>query len=199
MAYEVINLLCPGCGAPVDTSVKKCEFCGRPVIVTSFNSVYGMSTPEVMKYKNEYQKVLNDNPDSSMVSSALGMCLLKLNMYDKAYEKFNMAIEEEMDNSEVYFWAAVCLLKGKRPFITPKAVVDKAIEYTTTATMLETRGIYYYFLAYLKYDYYTMKRLNVEPDYIEELENAMINNVTIEDMNMLQQVLKVEFPEELSI
>ena len=110
-----------------------------------------------------------------------------------------MAIEEEMDNSEVYFWAAVCLLKGKRPFITPKAVVDKAIEYTTTATMLETRGIYYYFLAYLKYDYYTMKRLNVEPDYIEELENAMINNVTIEDMNMLQQVLKVEFPEELSI
>ena len=197
MPSQVINLTCPGCGAPVDTTEKNCKYCGRPIVVTSFNSVYGMSAPEVMKYKNTYQKVLNEQPESGMMNSALGMCLLKLNMYDKAFEKLNLAIEEEMDNSETYFWAAVALLKGKRPFITPKSVIDQAIEYTTTATMVENRGLYYFYLAYLKFDYYAMKKLNITPNYYEELENAKLNGVSVEDIRMLGEILKVEFPEEL--
>ena len=197
MPSQVINLTCPGCGAPVDTTEKNCKYCGRPIVVTSFNSVYGMSAPEVMKYKNTYQKVLNEQPESGMMNSALGMCLLKLNMYDKAFEKLNLAIEEEMDNSETYFWAAVALLKGKRPFITPKSVIDQAIEYTTTATMVENRGLYYFYLAYLKFDYYAMKKLNITPNYYEELENAKLNGVSVEDIRMLGEILKVEFPKEL--
>lgn len=199
MASQVINLRCPGCGAPVDTSKRNCSSCGRPIVITSFNSVYGMPTSDVMKYKNTYQTVLNDQPENGMMNSALGLCLLKLNMYDKAFEKLNLAIEEEMDNSETYFWAAVSLLKGKRAFITSKNVVDQSIEYTTTATMVENRGLYYFYLAYLKYDYYAMKKLNITPNYYKELENAKLNGVSVEEIRMLSEVLKVEFPEELLI
>ena len=40
MAVEVINITCPGCGAPVDTSAKNCKVCGRPVVITTFNNIY---------------------------------------------------------------------------------------------------------------------------------------------------------------
>ena len=127
------------------------------------------------------------------------MCLLKLNMYEKAYEKFEKVIESDIDNSEAYFWAAVSLLKGKRPFINIRATVDQAIELTNTARMLEDRGIYSYFIAYLKYDYYELKKLKIEPNYLEELQKSS-NSITEQDIQMLAEVLKIEnFDEKLKI
>lgn len=199
MALEVINITCPGCGAPVDTAAKNCKFCGRPVVITTFNSVYGMDKEALNNYKNTYQKELEKHPDNPEINLSLGMCLLKLNVYDKAAEKFNKAIEENIDNPEVYFWNAVCLLKGKRPFIQTRDTVDKAIDLTNTARMIEDRGIFSYFIAYLKYDYYQLKRLKQDPNYIEELQRAR-GTVTQEDIRMLAEVLKIgEFDENLSI
>ena len=199
MALEVINITCPGCGAPVDTSAKNCKSCGRPVVITTFNSVYGMDMKDVMKYKGEYQKTLEEHPDNSEINLSMGLCLLKLNSYDKAEEKFNKAIEDSIDNPEAYFWEAVCLLKGKRPFMQTRQIVDQAIDLTNTARMLEDRGIFSYFIAYLKYDYYQLKRLKQEPSYIEELQRAS-NSVTQEDIRMLSDILKIdEFDENLAI
>ncbi len=199
MAVEVINITCPGCGAPVDTSAKNCKVCGRPVVITTFNNIYGMDMKSLNNYKNTYQKALEKNPDNPEINLSMGMCLLKLNAYDKAEEKFNKAIEENIDNPEVYFWDAVCLLKGKRPFLQTRQVVDKAIDLTNTARMIEDRGIFSYFIAYLKYDYYQLKRLKQEPSYVEELQRAS-GLVTQEDIRILAEVLKIDdFDENLSI
>lgn len=199
MALEVINITCPGCGAPVDTLEKKCKYCNRPIVITTFNSVYSMDAKEVMKYKGTYQKTLEENPENPEINLSMGMCLLKLNMYDKAYEKFDKAIEDSIDNPEAYFWAAVSLLKGKRPFLQLRNTVDQAIELANTARMLEDRGIFSYFIAYLKYDYYELKKLKQDPSYVEELQRAS-SSVTQEDIRMLAEILKIDgFDEKLSI
>ena len=199
MAIEVMDITCPGCGAPIDTKLAKCYQCGRPYVITSFNNVYGMTPNIAMGLKGAYQREVEANPDNPEANFSLGICLLKLNMYDKAYDKFDKAIEDSIDNPEAYFWAAVSLLKGKRAFLTPKATIDKALELTDTARMLEERGIFSYFCAYLKYDYYNLKRLNIQPSYVEELQRAA-TNVTQEDIRMLAEILKIEeFDANLSI
>ncbi len=61
--------------------------------------------------------------------------------------------------------------------------------------MIENRGIYNYFLAYIKYDFYEKKSLNIYPDYREEVSMAYNNNVTEEDIRILFEILNVTKPE----
>lgn len=199
MIYKIIDLKCPGCGEPVKTDERNCKYCGRQVIISSFNSVYDMSLQDLNKYTNTYKKALNESPDNVELNCSIGMCYLRLKLYDKAYESFEKAIEENFDNSEIYFYAAVSLLKGKKAFLARKADIDKAIELTNAALMIENRGIYNYFIAYLKYDFYSRKSLNVFPNYIEELINARDNSVTVNDIENLFNLLGVTLPEELVI
>ena len=50
MSHQVIDMKCPGCGAPTSTGETTCKFCHRPVVISTFNSVYSMPMPEVNKY-----------------------------------------------------------------------------------------------------------------------------------------------------
>jgi len=192
--YSVVDIKCPGCGGAVSTSQKNCKFCGNPVIITSFNSVYGMNPQVTNKYVKFYKEALADNPNNPQLNSSIGMCYLKLKLYDKALESFEKAIEDDFDNSETYFYAAVCLLKGRKAFLTPKADIDKALEYINAALMIENRGVYNYFSAYIKYDFYARKSLNIYPNYADELTDAYRNNVTDEDIRILFELLNVEKP-----
>lgn len=199
MAMEVVDLKCPGCGAPIDTTQADCKYCGRPIVVRTLNTFNTMDRETANKYQTVYKGILKEEPNNAEVNASMGMYLLNIGSYGKALEKFEKAIEDEVDNSEAFFWAGVSMLNGKRPFITPKATIEKAIEYATSASMIENRGIYNYFISYLKYDFYFQKMLKISPDYQEELQTAIMNNVTLEDINILSQVMKVQFPEELAI
>lgn len=193
--YNVLNLKCPGCGSPVLTSEKFCKYCGREIVISTFSSVYSMTTQDINKYVNSYKKVLNEDPDNSIINLSIGMCYLKLRLYDKALKSFEKAIEDNFDNSETYFYAAICLLKGKKAFLTPIADIRKLEDYINAALNIENRGIYNYFLAYIKYDFYYRKSLNTQPTYFEEIEKAKINNVTNADIRFLFQLLNVKKPE----
>lgn len=199
MAQRTIELTCPGCGARVSTEQQTCVYCGSPVVITTFNSVYSMPVPAVNKYANTYRQALAGAPDDFALNNSAAMCYLKLGLYDKALAAFERAIEDNFDNSETYFYAAVCLLGGKKAFVCPKATVDKAIEYVNAANMIEPRGIYHYFLAYLKQDYYARKYLRTSPDYTEELRAAAQLGVPQPDIQMLFSVLRVEVPAALRI
>lgn len=194
MAYNVINLTCPGCGAPISTDQKVCEYCDRPVLISSFNSVYSMSVTDINKYKKSYTQALSDNPDNPQLNSSVAMCYLKLGLYDKALESFEKAIEDDFDNSETYFYAAVSLLKGKKAFLTPRPDINKAIDYINAALMIEPKGIYYYFLAYIKYDFFERKFLNTTPDYKDCYKMAMGAGVSDYDVKMLFDILNVPKP-----
>ena len=172
MAVQTINISCPGCGAPVSTDQQTCEFCGRPVVISTFNSVLSMSPLEVNKYANSYKKSLTEHPDDTALNTSIAICYLKLGMYDEAYAAFSKAIVDNFDNSETYFYAAACLLKGKKAFLHTRPEIDKMLELINAALMIEPRGIYYYFLAYIKYDYFKRKFLNTTPSYKDCLAKA---------------------------
>ena len=120
MATQAVDVKCPGCGAPVSTAEKTCKYCRRPIVITSFNSVYEMPVLELNKYSSTYKKMLSENPDNAEVSNSLAMCYLKLKLYDKALIAFDKALEDDFDNAETYFYAAVCLLKGKKAFLASR-------------------------------------------------------------------------------
>ena len=67
------NITCPGCGEPWTLDMKECPSCHRPVVISTFNSVYEMSAPEANKYANTYKKVLAAEPDNIEVLSSIAM------------------------------------------------------------------------------------------------------------------------------
>jgi len=127
----------------------------------------------------------------------LAMCYLKLSLYDKALAAFEKAIEDNFDNPETFFYAAICLLNGKKAFLAVRATITKIEEYINAAIMIEPRGIFYYFLAYIKYDFYERKSFNTYPHYTEALNTAFSSGVSQFDIEQLYSLLGVARPEQL--
>lgn len=194
MAHEVIDMKCKGCGAALAIGDITCKYCQRPVAISTFNSVYNMPLPELKKYTRACDTELNKNPEDAELNSSVAMCYLKLKQYDKALDAFERAVEDNFDNSETFFYAAVCLLGGKKAFLAQRSVIDKAVEHINSAIMIEPRGIYYYFLAYIKYDYFERKYLNTTPNYRECLRMAASAGTSAYDMDMLFNILGVARP-----
>lgn len=194
MSSEVLGLHCRNCGAAVSIEMDTCKYCGSPISVSTFNSVQGMPLPIVNKYVNSYKNDLKKNPNDMSANKAVAYCYLKLKMYDKALDYFEKAVIDNFDDSEVYFYAAICCLQGKKAYLTLRPQINKAEEYLNAATMIEPKGIYYYFWSYIKYDYYKRKFLNTTPDYFEMLKKADEVGVSVYDKNQLFSILNVEKP-----
>lgn len=194
MRQQVIELNCPGCNARVTTGQKECEWCHKPIIISTFNSVYSMAMPEVNQYAGAYKAALGEHPNNDELNKSIAMCYLKLRLYDKALIAFETAIKDNFDDSETYFYAATCLLKGKKAFLAQRNEINRAIEYINAANMIESKGIYYYFLAYIKYDFFERKYLNTTPDYKECLRMADELGTSDYDIDMLFDILNVARP-----
>jgi len=192
---KIVNLTCPGCGGAASTGDKECKFCHRPIVITTFNNVASMSLPEVNKYAATYKKVLSEDPDNLELNVSIAMCYIKLKLYNKAAAAFEKAIEDNFDNSETYFYLAISLLEGKKAFVLSRSVIDKIEEYINAALMVEPKGIYYYFQAYIKYDYFKRKFFNTNPTYQECLEQADNAGLSPTDIHQLYEILNVERPE----
>jgi len=190
----LVEINCPGCGARVSVGQKECEWCHQPIIISTFNSVYSMPMPMVNKYAGTYKKALAEDPENKELNNSIAMCYLKLKLYDKALSSFEMAMEDNFDNSETFFYAAICLLEGKKAFLHQRPTIDKILEYINAALMIEPRGIYYYFMAYIKYDYFSRKFYKTSPTYQELLESAEQAEYSRYDAEQLFEILGVEMP-----
>jgi len=195
MSNQTVSINCPGCGAPVSIEDTRCQYCDRPIAISTFNSIYDMPLPEINKYVKEYNNALAEAPNNSVLNTSIAMCYLKLRLYDKASAAFDKAIEDNINNSEMFFYAAICLLKGKKAFLQQRPTIDKIQEYIDAATAIEPKGIYYYFLAYIKYDYFKRKFFKTSPDYSEVLEIAKNKGISEHDVSQLYSILGVERPE----
>ncbi|MBE5951838.1 MAG: hypothetical protein E7260_09650 [Lachnospiraceae bacterium] len=195
MAHQVVELECPGCGVPITTSTKQCPQCFREIVISTFNSITGMSALEINKQANAYRKAMVAHPDDQTLNMSIAFCYLKLKLYDKAIPCFEKAIEDNFDNSETYFYAAIALLKGKKAFVTPRAVIDKIEEYIQAAIMIEPKGIYYYFWAYIRYDHHFRKSYMMSPDYRELLNQAEEIGLSQNDVMELFEIMEVERPD----
>ena len=200
---HVVELNCSGCGGALSPDMTSCKYCGRAIVISSFNTLSNLNPLQLKAMAKSFEQgncatALPGNEaagNDGNVNFALGSCYLKLALHDKALEKFENAIDEEYSNSEAYFYAAVSLLKGKKAFLTPMANIRKAIEYTEAALMLENRGIYRYFLAYVKYDFYSRKYLKIAPSWQEEFTEAYNIGTTEADIRELFSLLNVPKPE----
>lgn len=197
MAQQIVEINCPGCGARVSIGQAECEWCHQPLIISTFNSVYSMPRSEVDKYAEAYRKAIAENPENTVLNNSIAMCYLKLKLYDKALPAFEKAMEDNFDNSETFFYAAICLLHGKKAFLQKRVSIDKIIEYINAAIMIEPKGIYYYFLAYIKYDFFARKYLNTTPTYKELLNIAKEQGLSEYDIVQLYSILQVERPDEI--
>lgn len=65
---------------------------------------------------------------------------MKLKLFDKAEKTFQKAMEDNFDGADLYFYVAICLLNGKRPYMVSRQRFDKAIEYLNAALMIEDKG-----------------------------------------------------------
>jgi len=202
MAVKVVDLRCSGCGGALAPSERFCKFCGNAVVVTSFNDIFAASAQDAAKLSRALDKDLAAGPGGEMgtlIKFTQAGCYLKLKLYEKAQARFEEAIEENFDNPEAYFYAAVCLLGGKKAFLAPLAAIKKAIEYINAALMIENRGVFNYFLAYIKYDFHERRCLRISPAWREELSAALSNNLSPLDADSLFAILGVERPPELSV
>ena len=197
MAIQIVELECPGCGTPITTSTQQCPSCFREIVISTFNSVSNMSPLELNKQANSYRKAMVKNPDDKTLNMSLAFCYLKLKLYDKAIPCFEKAIEDNFDNSETYFYLAIALLQGKKAFLTPRPIIDKAEEYIQAAIMIEPKGIYHYFWAYLRYDHHFRKSYRMSPNYQELLAQAKRYGLSMTDVNELYKLLGVDRPNVL--
>lgn len=194
MAIQVVDLECPGCGAPINTSTTQCPYCTREIVISTFNSVSGMSPLELNKQANTYRKALAANPDDKTLNMSIAFCYLKLKLYDKAIPCFEKAIEDNFDNSETYFYLAISLLKGKKAFLAPRADINKIEEYIQAALMIEPKAIYNYFWAYIRYDHHFRKAYKMSPNYQELLAEAKRGGLSPTDVKELYSILGVDRP-----
>ncbi len=195
MAHEVVELECPGCAAAITTATKTCPQCFRPIVITTFNSISGLSPMDLNKQANTYKKAMTGHPDDDELNMSIAFCYLKLKLYDKAIPCFEKALEENFDNSEAYFYASIALLKGQKAFMTPRPIIDKIEEYLNAAIMIEPKGIYFYFLAYIKYDHHHRKFYKTTPNYEELLAQANANGYSETDVQNLFDLLGVSRPD----
>lgn len=194
MSSQIVNITCPGCGARVRFNTDVCEYCKGPIIISSFNSVAKMSLTQVNQYTSSYKKDLGVNPNDKSLNTSIAMCYLRLKLYDEALLAFEKAIENNFDNSESFFYAAVCVLKGQKAFLAKRQDIDKIEKLVKAAIAIEPRGIYYYFWGYIKFDYFSRKFLNTSPSYKECLSDAEIKGISEFDKEFLFELLNVNRP-----
>ncbi len=111
-----------------------------------------------------------------------------------AIPAFQKALKDNYTDPELYIDEAICLLRGKKAFLAKRADIDKAIELIEAANGIDPKGIYYYFMAYIKYDFFERKSLNTSPNYQECLLMAKEQGVSDEDINDLFTTLGVSLP-----
>lgn len=196
MGQQMRELKCPDCGASVSVGQIECDYCHNPITISTFHSVYDMPMPWVNAFAKKYQAALNTDPDNMPFNKSVAFCYLKLKLYDKAQEAFEKAIEDNFDDADIYLYTAVCLLKGKRPFLAQRKTIDQGLEYLNAALSIEPKGIFHYLSAYLKYDFYEMKRLRIVPGYREELQLAVQLGLSELDKTELFSVMGVQRPGE---
>jgi tetratricopeptide (TPR) repeat protein len=172
--------------------MSSCRYCGRQVIVSSMSGLADLLPGDLKAHVRTYHEAMRSEPRNPGIALSLGMCYLRLGLYDQALQRFEAAIDDDLENSETYFYAAVTLLCGKKAFLAPLATIRAAEAYIDTALRLEERGVYSYLLAYLRYDYYERKSLNCSPSWTVLLQQAVAHHVTNEDVRLLFELLRVD-------
>lgn len=182
---DIISMKCPNCGASITTQTKQCEYCQSDILIKSFKNLAGMDNPQFNKYMASYRETAKEHPESKDLSVSMGLCFLRQKNYDFAIKYFLKAQEENIldaTDSTPYFYAAVAMLQGKKPFLHNRQEIDKMMEYLQTAMNIDPKPEQYYFMSYIKRDYFKRKFLKTTPTWEEYMQEAVNNGLSPADV-----------------
>lgn len=198
MEVEIKKLRCPICGQPIAMGDNICKYCKKPITISTFNDILDMNMPKLNQAIRGYGQLQQDAPEFPGVNRSIAFIYLKLKQYDKAKEYFEKAIADDFNEPENYFYAAVSALKGKKAFIASRNDIDQIETLLRDgAISIAPQGIYYFFWAYIRYDYHHRKCYRVTPDYSELLKQAHLLGTSEADIYQLFDILNVECPQAL--
>lgn len=189
---------CLGCGAfhTEDELIKGeiCPTCDGPYFIKNYETMESMPPPQFNKFMTTIQTQLAENPTNQQLNGSLGICFLKLKQFERALPFFEKAMADNFSDPNPYYYAAICLLKGKKAFLAMRPEIDAMETDIDTAISLDPRGIFYYFKAYIKYDYFSRKSFKTSPTWQEALASAKNAGVTADDIAGFYRLTGVERP-----
>jgi tetratricopeptide (TPR) repeat protein len=180
------DVACAVCGRPIPADSKRvfqCTRCGRHFCGEHMDMVTHICHTCAAEHKE------------SSLDKAKGE--LKSGFYDSALTNFRKAMDNNADDPDAYYYAAIALFGGKKAFVQQRTVIDQALNYINTAISMRPKGIYYYLLAYIKYDYFERKYLNTSPNYRQAAALAVKNGVTAQQISDMYSLMKVSRPSEI--
>lgn len=177
------DAFCEICGATIPASAKdlfQCKVCGK-FFCSNHMDVYTHKCGDC---------------EAKEQNAKFDRCKMELQrkMYDSALSSLQEAMNAPSSDPDVYYYAAIATLKGKRAFQQQKVDIDKAIAYLNEASKHQQKGIYHYLLAYIKYDYFEKKCFRVKPNYKEEFMLARQYGVSLSEIQEMYSLLSVERP-----
>lgn len=183
---------CPQCGAPAGVAAKHCLYCKAEFVVASFADLQSIADAGVQKYVNAYRGAVRANPNDAEAHVSLGLCYLRLGLFDLAQKAFLTAAETAPECGDAYFWSACAATKGRRLKSIPLADVRKMEEYVNAALAVDfNHPSYIGFAALIKRDCYRLNGLRVEPPTeIEFLQKMTANRARDSKLNDLLGLVK---------
>lgn len=183
---------CPNCGAPIKIADKICGHCFSAVYLQRVKDSDNLSKGDIAKHIAVYKKNIANGlaHDSNMLIS-LGICHYKNGMYSLAQKAFEQAIDVDPENVNAYYYAALSLLNGKRPYLQTLPKIKKMVEMLEAAISIQAEGRAYYFLYLIQKDFFDKKHLRNQYSSLELKNNAMDNAVTDEEINELEKNLAI--------
>lgn len=194
-------LQCPSCFCTISADQENCEYCGNKIVIETINDMSNLSSEALRNYGRSYTKNLEQGiGDRQEMEGALAFIFLKMKLYEKAEDHFSKAVDEFCNNPDLYYGWAISILRGKGAYGCYRETVDEAMSYLNAALSIEKKGIYYYFQAFLSYDYFFSKGFRVSPNYVDYLNLAIgTRNLTRADINHLYELLNVPCPDKLRL
>jgi tetratricopeptide (TPR) repeat protein len=105
-----------------------------------------------------------------------------LKKYDQALNYLEKAQADNFEDATPFFYAAVARLKGRKPFLLNRQEIDQIMTDIEAAMSIEPKAEQYYFMSYIKRDYFKRKFLNTTPSWEEYMQEAVDNGLSAADV-----------------
>ena len=162
-------------------------------VVTSIADLAQLDTSTIQKHVASCTRVLQAEPGDRDALRALGICYLKLGLFDLSDRFIRQLIDRHPSDPSGYYYRAIALLKGKRPRTSALPVIREAEQLVDTALALDPAdGRYNVLLAVLRHDYYVVNGMRVPaPAPAELIAGARSKRTDPREVDQLLDLLKI--------
>lgn len=170
---EAIAQTCSQCGWSFDVEALRantCKKCRSAILVTSVAYLEKFEKPAIQQYIAQYTQALKVDPQERDALLAVGICYLKLGLFELADRFLRHLIDAHPADPSGYYYRGICILKGKRPRTASLPIIREAEQLIGTALELDpANGRYDVLLAAIRHDYYVLNGMRVPDPAPEDL------------------------------